>query len=280
MDGATVLVNGSPDERIEAGDRGFTLGDGVFETIAVRGGQPLRWPAHLERLAIGCRRLYLPVPDPDELGRDRDRVIAPGSSGVLRITVSRGSAGRGYALPPAGTEPTRVVAFSPLAGGLPAATPIAVRTCGLRLAVQPALAGIKHLNRLEQILARAEWSDPAIEEGLLYDKDGALIEATASNVFLVRAGQLATPRLDRCGVAGVLRAGVLAAAAELGIDCTIGRLGRDDVVQADEVFVANSLFAIRPVRAVDDRMFAAPGRVTRSLAGRIDGLGNFPYRTE
>jgi 4-amino-4-deoxychorismate lyase len=119
------------------------------------------------------------------------------------------------------------------------------------LAEQPTLAGIKHLNRLEQVLARAEWSDPAIAEGLMLDQSSRLIEGTMSNVFLVRGGVVYTPRLHRCGVAGIVRELVL---QRLAAECAPVReadLTLDDVSAADEVFLTNSLIGIWPVLKID-----------------------------
>lgn len=274
-----TLVNGSTHAAIDPGDRGFSLGDGLFETIAVRAGRPRRWSTHLQRLAAGCIRLGLPKPDPDELLDEAHRVIDRDHDGVLRITLTRGPGPPGYA-PPDPATPTRVVRYTALAEGLPAQTCIALRTCSLRLAVQPALAGIKHLNRLEQILARSEWSDTAIAEGLMYDTGERLVEATASNVFLVMNGVLRTPRLDRNGVAGVARSCVLAAAIELGCPCNPERLGADDLAAADEVFLANSLHGIRPVRMIDGKRWPSPGPLTAELAQAINDLEQVTYRTE
>lgn len=276
---ARTLVNGLADATIDAGDRGFTLGDGLFETIAIVDGQPRHWTTHLQRLAVGCRRLGLPGPDPEATLGEARQVIGGDRDGVLRVTVSRGPGPPGYALPdPA--SPTRVVRFTPFPQGLPAPAPVHVRTCSLRLAVQPALAGIKHLNRLEQILARAEWSDATIAEGLMYDIDGYLVEATASNVFLVSDGVLRTPRLDRNGVAGVSRSCVLAAAENLGLACCPERLRKDDINAADEVFLVNSVHGMRPVSAIDDRTLDVPGYLTEKLAQALDDLVQVPYRAE
>ena len=277
---ARTLVNGHAVATVDAGDRGFTLGDGLFETIPIIDGQPLHWATHWQRLGVGCTRLGLPEPDADAALREARQAIDGDPHGVLRITVTRGPAPPGYALPdPA--SPTRVVRFTPISQGLPARSrPISVRTCSLRLGVQPALAGIKHLNRLEQILARAEWSDATIAEGLMYDSDGFLVEATASNVFLVSGGALRTPRLDRNGVAGVCRSCVLAAAANLGLSCHRERLHKTDVDAADEVFLANSVHGIRAVRALDDRRLDAPGRLTERLIQAMDDLGQVTYRAE
>lgn len=273
----SVLVNGLRDDAVSTSDRGFTLGDGVFETIAVRAGQPRLWATHMARLDCACRRLDLPAPDPATLFAEALQVIDGQPSGSLRITWTRGAGARGYALP-VPSRPTRVVAFTPQAPPAGSLEPIAVRTCALRLARQPALGGIKHLNRLEQILARAEWSDPAIAEGLLYDSAGCLIEATACNVFLVTEDRLLTPDLTEAGVSGIMRSAVIAASEAAGLECEVLRLYAEDLQAADEVFLAGSAWGIRPVASIDGHARPAPGPTTRLLAGMLDTQETVPYR--
>lgn len=274
-----ILVNGNPEAGIDPRDRGFTLGDGVFETVAVDRGEAVRWPVHLARLRTGCHRLRLPEPDYDRLAEEARRIIPVGASGVLRITISRGQGPRGYAAP-RHPEPTRVVQFGALPNGLPQTKPVRVRICEFRLGVQPQLAGIKHLNRLEQILARAEWSDDAIAEGLLFDQDGWLIEATASNLFLVTGNHLYTPRLDRCGVAGVVRSAVLAVAEQQRMSYSIDRVSAGALSGADEVFLTNSVFGLRPVTMAAEHQWEAPGPITQSLVMGLTAMENCPFREE
>lgn len=274
-----ILVNGDPETGVDPRDRGFTLGDGVFETVAVDRGQALRWPVHLARLRTGCHRLRLPEPDYDLLAGEARRVIPVGASGVLRITISRGQGPRGYAVP-RNPEPTRVVQFGAMPDGLPHTKPVWVRMCDFRLGLQPQLAGIKHLNRLEQILARAEWSDEAIAEGLLFDQDGWMVEATASNLFLVSDKHLYTPRLDRCGVAGVVRSAVLAVAEQQGISYSVERLSAGALSSADEVFLTNSVFGLRPVTMAAQHEWEAPGPITQSLTTGLTAMDNCPFREE
>ncbi|HSX61446.1 MAG TPA: aminodeoxychorismate lyase [Tahibacter sp.] len=254
------FVNGRAGDAIDARDRGLLYGDGLFETVLfVDGAAPL-WLRHRARLESDAARLALPLPDVDAVfatAREACRGIA---RAAVRITLTRGVGERGYA-PPAAPEPVWVVTATPA----PTVPPdwyvhgIRVRCCGLRLATQPRLAGIKHLNRLEHVLARAEWNDPAVAEGLLGDAHGNAIGATAANLFVVRDGRLLTPALDECGVAGVTRADLLE-----GRDVGVVRLTWDEVMRADEVFLTSSLRGILPVNRIDDRAFA-PGPVARAL---------------
>jgi 4-amino-4-deoxychorismate lyase len=141
---------------------------------------------------------------------------------------------------------------------------VAVRMCDMRLGHNPRLAGIKHLNRLEQVLARQEWDDTGIMEGLLLDSGNNLVEGTMSNLFLVRDGVLLTPDLQRCGVAGIMRSQLLALADQLSINTEVCQLGMADLQAAEEVFICNSLIGIWPVISIDDRKYTR-GIITSRL---------------
>jgi 4-amino-4-deoxychorismate lyase len=134
---------------------------------------------------------------------------------------------------------------------------VGVHLCRTRVAVQPALAGIKHLNRLENVLARAEWSDPAIAEGLLCDTEDNVIGGTMSNLFIAKEGRLITPELDRCGVAGVMRDLVMELAHAHGIPLQVTAISLDDLFDAAEVFVVNSVIGLWPVVALGRRTWNA-----------------------
>ena len=188
---------------------------------------------------------------------------------AVKIVITRGSSGRGYRY--RGDEkPTRIVIADTQAEAADSARAegVRVRLCSTRLAHQPALAGVKHLNRLENVLARAEWNDPDIAEGLMCDADGNIIAGTMTNVFMLANGVLATPRLDLCGVAGVTRERVLEAATRLDLPCAVMTCTLKDVLRAEEVFVVNSLVGIWPVRELDGER-REPGRVTRMLQATL-----------
>ncbi len=266
-----MLINGQPGELVSAFDRGLQYGDGLFETIAVRDSAPLLFEHHLRRLAEGCRRMRLPEPDPTLLTGEARTLCDDAPRAVLKIIVTRGPGRRGYRIATDETPAsTRIVMRLPAP---PVATEdyrhgVALRLCETRLGANPALAGIKHLNRLEQVLARAEWDDPEIREGLMMDREGAVIEGTMSNLFIVSAGKLRTPALGDCGVAGILRAQVLETAAALGIAAAETRLLPGDVGAADEAFVCNSLIGVVPVRRFE-RTELAVGPVTRRLMAAL-----------
>jgi 4-amino-4-deoxychorismate lyase len=264
-----MLVDGDEDARVAANDRGLLYGDGLFETILFADGAAPLWARHMARLARGCARLLLPVPDAGELAREAARVIEGMARAVVRITLTRGRGARGYALPQ-DIDCTRIVAaFDP--PFIPVdwyAHGIRVRFGELRLSVQPRLAGIKHLNRLEQVLARAEWNDPEMVEALLFDESDHLVSATAANVFVACGGKLITPVLDRCGVAGVAREEILAKHPQ----AEVREVGREELMQADEIFLSSGVRGILPVRELAGRVFR-PGAFARAMQAHWRALG-------
>ncbi|HGM5579487.1 TPA: aminodeoxychorismate lyase [Pseudomonas putida] len=259
-------IDGQPATAVNLQNRGLAYGDGLFETLAVRGGRPSLLQRHLERLALGCQRLAIDI----DLALVRDELLRYASQlgeGVAKLIVTRGDSLRGYA--PA----SEAVARRILQGGPMPAYPVAnaehgigLFDCQTRLAQQPLLAGLKHLNRLEQVMARAEWQDSAYAEGLMRDVQGHLVEGVYSNLFLVHGDVLLTADLSRCGVAGVMRAALLDEAPVQGIEIRIRDLVQADLVAADEVFVCNSVYGIWPVRTVAALNLDWPaGPLTRKL---------------
>ena len=144
-----------------------------------------------------------------------------------------------------------------------------LRVCKTPLGLNPALAGIKHLNRLEQVMARAEWDDTNIAEGLMLDVAGHVIEGTMSNVFCVRQDTLFTPDLTHCGVEGITRERVLKTAGRNGLEAVVTQLGLADIRQADEVFICNSLIGIWPVRRLAEKSWL-PGPITKALKQALE----------
>jgi len=258
-----ILVNGIESDRVAVGDRGLQYGDGLFETFAVRDGMPEQWDRHLRRLQLGAARLNIPMPDPQLLADEASRVCHNQTRAVLKLIVTRGEGGRGYR-PAPDMAPTRILSLHPWpdypAGH--AAQGVRLRLCRTPLGLNPALAGIKHLNRLEQVLARSEWEDADIAEGLMLDSEGRLVCGTMSNLFLVRDGELYTPELTRCGVEGTTRARVLETAADHDIPCHIADLKLDALWDADEVFVCNSIIGVWPARQIEQHSYTC-GPVTR-----------------
>jgi 4-amino-4-deoxychorismate lyase len=241
-----ILINGQQCKQLDVSDRGLHYGDGLFETLAVRNGKPELWRAHMARLAEGCVRLGIAEPDQQVLLEEAKQLCHDSDRAVLKIIVTRGTGGRGYR-PPSMPEPTRIVAKYPWPEYADDMSPYHLRFCQTPLGCNPALAGIKHLNRLEQVLARNEWDDDSIHEGLMCDRHGNVIEGISSNLFAVRDGALLTPETTHCGVDGVMREKVLALAKELGIPSAITTIHRDEITRMDGLFITNSIVGIRPV---------------------------------
>jgi 4-amino-4-deoxychorismate lyase len=262
----TVLVNGKagPGE-ISPLERGLHFGDGVFETIACRNGRPRFLQLHLLRLALGCDRLRIQQPDPHSVADDVLKLAREGGDAIVKLLVTRGVAtARGYAT--SNESATRIAIRYPWPHEDPSQARDGVRVCTLpmRLGENPLLAGLKHCNRLEQILARSMWPEDDTSEGILFSSSGNLVSGTAANVFTVRDGTLLTPRIDRCGVAGVMRQVVLREAERAGIAAQERTLDAQDLLLAQEVFLTNARIGIWPVRELDARM-RTPGPVTRRL---------------
>jgi 4-amino-4-deoxychorismate lyase len=267
------LVNGVESSAISVDDRGLQYGDGLFETMAALNGRVRNFARHMERLAEGGRRLGLPVPDANLIAAECERALVGLGAGSVKLMVTRGPGPRSYR-PPADPAITRIVVSSAPKPRNDPEDGIVVRLCDTPIGLNPRLAGLKHLNRLEQVLACAEWSDPAIAEGLMCSVDGRIVCATAANVFLVREGRLVTPDIRDCGVAGVMRGVVLAAARELAIDTQVRDVVPEDLASADEVFLTNAITGVRPVGEIlGVRRYPAPGEVTGVLLERTTRAG-------
>jgi len=265
-----MLVNGKKCDLISIRDRGLLYGDGVFRTIRASQGHALHWPLHYLKLQHDCFVLGITCPNFVLLSDELRSLLSAQSECVIKLIVTRGSGTRGYA-PNILEEPTRIwdVFSHPKYPMDWAANGVKVRWCQLRLSHQPRFAGIKHLNRLENVLAAAESGDEDIAEGLLMDVMGNVIEGVRSNLFLVSQGRLITPDLSNCGVAGVQRERVMAWASENGIPVQVRSFLPDDVMEADEVFLVNSVIGVWPVRELEQRrweLFPISTRVREYLS--------------
>lgn len=268
-----IAVNGIVDGQVSPLDRGFTYGDGVFETCRMISARIPLWDLHRQRLLASCDTLLIPL-QIDRVEQYLHQLIEQISAAelqdaVVKIIVTRGEGGRGYGLPETvnpticiGVFPVRTYPEHYIAQG------VTVRICQQRLGCNRTLAGLKHLNRLEHILARAEWNDKSIAEGLLLDTQDYLIEATVSNIFIVKQGALLTPDLTQAGVSGVMRRFIMdTLAPQLGLAPTIKHLTLNDLYDADEVFLSNSIFGVWPVtKLVGNMPHSFPlGNITAKL---------------
>mgnify|MGYP003578954572 FL=1 len=174
-------------------DRGLAYGDGLFETMRAHEGTVHWWPAHWRRLERGARTLGFELPSQDHV-RHEAHALLGGARGVLKLIVTRGTGSRGYA-PTQQPTPHWILSLHDLPPP-PPTEGLHARWCDTRLALQPRLAGIKHCNRLEQVLARAEWRDPQIHEGLVRSAEGDVVSATAANLFVLHGDRWTTPVVD------------------------------------------------------------------------------------
>lgn len=246
-----VLVNGLQTDLLNVHDRGLAYGDGVFRTLRVSRGKALCWQRHYVKLQADCQVLGLFCPNYPLLCKEINLVAAANPESVLKIIITRGSGPRGYRVTDE-MQPTRII----MAESLPDYPPsyhehgVSLRVCDLRLSLQPRLAGIKHLNRLENVMARQEWNDVSIAEGLLLDGEGYVIGGTMTNLFMLKDNELWTPDLTRCGVAGVQRKRVLERAAASGIPSVERNILLEQLLQADEIFLTNSVIGVWQVREI------------------------------
>ncbi|MGZ8916866.1 MAG: aminodeoxychorismate lyase [Methylobacter sp.] len=275
-----ILINGEYKEHIEVVDRGFQYGDGLFETIEVKDGQPVFLDRHLDRLNAGCNRLRIPFPGIELLIFEAKELCKHSSAAVLKLIITRGSGGRGYRQPDI-IQPTRVLSLHPFPD-YPAVYKnqgITVRFCDTRLGLNPALAGLKHLNRLEQVLARAEWNNPAIQEGIMMDMNDYVIEGTMTNLFYIKNDTLYTPSLVQSGVAGIMRGITMTLSSEQHLPVIEHSFTKDVLLSADEVFVSNSIIGIWPVNQIGNTSYQV-GPITRQIQIWVNNFKNEALRRD
>lgn len=263
------LINGEPGRRVSIQDRGFQYGDGLFETILVRDDKPQYWRQHMQRLHKGCQRLKLDFPSEKILFQEAEFVMENQRDGVLKVILTRGKGGRGYR-PGAGVAVTRVLSMHP-SPDYPESWSqqgVAVRFCEQRLSDNPTLAGLKHLNRLEQVLARMEW-DQQFQEGIMCDIRGNVIEGTMSNVFMLEGKDLITPQLLSCGVAGIMRRQVIRQACGLGLNVIERDITPEALLSSDGCFLTNSIIGLWPIRELAEREWAVSSCL-KNLAAAIE----------
>jgi 4-amino-4-deoxychorismate lyase len=268
-----MLRNGESCNFLPASDRAIHYGDGAFETLRIRQRKPLLLAQHLERLRLTCQFLRIPL-DFHLLHSEISALLSTcPEDGVLKILVSRGSGGRGYR-PPDKPKPSRLLQIHPLPTSYALASNqgIAVMCCAHPISRNSALAGMKHLNRLDQVLASMELT-AEFDEGFMCDDQGKLIEGTRTNIFIFKNGTLLTPSLTDSGVAGIMRAQVIDYFKQQhSIPLTIRDIRPHELRNASEVFITNSVFGISPVTRIrieeDDLQFDT-GPVTQNIKSTL-----------
>jgi 4-amino-4-deoxychorismate lyase len=261
----SYLINGSFDLTISPFDRGFAYGDGVFRTIKMVQGLPENWPLHYQKLVADCAVINIVCPSAELLISDLQQLFTPEEVAVAKIIITRGEGNRGYT-PPAITAPMRVVTKSPMPqyDEKRFSEGVNLHVCETRLAAQPLLAGIKSLNRLENVLARMEWHEQTIADGILLDSENNVIECTAANIFARFGDALITPSLTQCGIAGITRQRIIELAHTFSLKIVVENFNCEKLFAADEVIICNSLYGAWQVRIIQEKVIK-----TGALAANI-----------
>lgn len=258
--------------RIDAGDRGLTLGDGLFETLRAYDGRPFRLEAHLARLEQGAAALGIPLPLPlERIAAAVHDTLAANQLGAgdaaIRITLTRGPGARGL-LPPDKPQPTLMISAS---AHQPApARAVSAIVSGIRRNEHSPLSRLKSLNYLDNVLAQREAAGRGADEAVLLNTAGRLACAARANLFVLRGRSLLTPPASDGVLAGIARAEVLSIAPDLGLQAHETPLERDALAAADEAFLSNSLFEIVALGTIDDRQIGdgGAGPITARIAAR------------
>ena len=258
-----TLINGLKSEYVSVDDRGLNYGDGVFETILIRNYKPVFLPQHLERLKRGCAVLQINYPNETDIVEDINSVIHEHKNGVLKIIITRGNAQpRGYRFTDSHKQ-TRVVRFYPDSEGGELDSGFALKFSNYPLTPSH-FAGIKHLNRIEQIMASSELANSRFNEVICCDQDDNIVECASANIFLCMDNEIVTPALKQCGIKGIIRQWVLDKARELGIYVRETNVPKGQADECDEMFITNSIIGIKPVNRIESRMLQN-GPVTLQL---------------
>ena len=269
-----ILINGERKNTLAVSDRGLHYGDGLFETIEVIHEKPVFLAQHLARLKTGCKILKIPFPAENLLLDEITQVCTAVDRGVVKLMLTRGSGGRGYRQPDP-IQVTRLIALHPFPDYPESHQTQGIKACfcKLRLGLNPALAGLKHNNRLEQVLARAEWFDE-FQEGLMLNLNEHVIEGTMSNLFIVKGQVIYTPEIKLSGIKGVMRKIVIKLAKQHNIALQKTLLTREFVLAADEIFLTNSVMGVWPVKSLEDKVYPV-GAMTQTIMAYLAA-----YKTE
>ena len=260
-------INGKLTNKISVEDRAVQYGDGVFETIAVKENLLEFWKEHYLRLNKGCKVLKIKCPSELFLKKEINKFVKKikKKKFILKIIISRGIGGRGYNLPKK-AKPTRILgAYNwPNYSKANLKKGIKMDVCKIKIATQPYLSQIKHLNRLEQIIARSEWQGKNISESIMLDFNKNVIEGTMSNIFGVKKNIFYTPEIEFSGIQGVMRNQILKLLKKNKEKYKIKKIKLKELLNFDEVFVCNSIFGIWPVKQILKKNFSF-GKKTKEL---------------
>lgn len=243
-----MIVNGQQQQNIDIADRAFQYGDGCFTTIAFRNSQLEFFDAHIQRLKLACKTLYINFGKWSELKKSIFDALVSTDDCVVKVIISRGKGGRGYS-PEGAINPTFVISHHPIPLHYPLwqSKGIALTVSPIKLACQPLLAGIKHLNRLEQVLVKHALAQTGYDDVIVCDIHDKIIESSIGNLFWYRNDMWYTPDLVESGVEGVMRNHILSVMAENGLNYEVVKHEVSVLFDAQELFVCNSLMILVPV---------------------------------
>ena len=252
----TTLVNGQLQDSLAVSDRGLQYGDGVWETVLISFGYTILLEKHLSRLQKGCEALNLQGLDVSLLRHEIRYFTQNSDNRILKIIITRGSGGRGYSSHGL-CSPTRILSLHDIPSDIYhyRDNGICIQYCKTQLSRNPQLSGFKHLNRLEQVLARNELRDK-YKEGIVCDTDNNVIEGTMSNIFIIRNNTVITPLLDQSGIKGVMRAYIISLLGKKNIRLIEKQVSIDDIQSADALFFSNSVIGLWPVNKIYDKKYA------------------------
>lgn len=241
-------------------DRGLQYGDGIFETLRIANGAIPMWAFHQERLSKAELALKLPLADFfSHWSLFLKQHLKDIESGYAKLVITRGEGPRGYKIP---SEPALnwwlKVGDLPSSYKIKQTTPFSLTLCQHPISRQPKLAGLKHLNRLDQVMARSEWGESnEFDEGVMFNIDGDVTECTMSNIFWLKNGQLHTPDLSQEGIDGCVRRWLIARAQQSLQPVVVRQQTKlDELIAADAVFLTNSLMGIQAVSQIDGQEIA------------------------
>ena len=269
-------INGKLTNKISVEDRAVQYGDGVFETIAVKENLLEFWKEHYQRLSKGCKVLKIKCPPEVFLKKEISKFLKKikKKKFILKIIISRGIGGRGYN-PPKKAKSTRILgAYNwPNYPEKNFKKGIKIDICKTKLAMQPHLSEIKHLNRLEQIIARSEWQSKNISESIMLDFNENVIEGTMSNIFGVKKNVFYTPDIKFSGIKGIMRNKILKLLKTKKEKYKVKKITLKELLNFEEIFICNSIFGIWSVTQILKKKFPF-GKKTKELIDLISNKKN------
>ena len=257
----SFLINGEADQPISPLERGLHYGDGVFRTLRVQGQVPSHWHLHYQKLNADCMAIAIPCPSATLLLADIEQLtqgVGASTLSVIKIIITRGIGQRGYT-PATGNAPTRIVLHYAMPHYPMSYADVGVRLyrCKTQCIRQPSqLVGVKHLNRLENVLARMEQQDDSYFDGVLLNARAEVIECTSSNIFARFADNLLTPDLKQFGISGITRDRILQSAHKLKLNPIVTSITFRQLLSADEIIICNSLYGAFQVQKIENKLFS------------------------